>query len=240
MNTLRFILIIIALALVSGVAAAKSPPYFEGSLSLGPNGCQQSNKCNVKSDFGYVDQYHIGWKVQKGFVTDGASIPRWAQWFAGDPWDPSYLQAAVLHDWYSKSERPVNGWLQTQRMFREVLLQSGVSLGKANLLYAGVLVGSGKWIYRLEGNNCSFNDPDIMCLQQVGKFVLEKEDSVWGTQQFQTSFSKFKANVAGLAAASAEDVEALVAKEVRNPIYILEKDGVIGSRSRPQTNLQTE
>ena len=235
MNISKFILTVVALPLVSGVAAAKPPPYFEGVLSLGPNGCQQSKKCNVKNDFGYVDQNYIGWKVKKGFVTDGASIPRWAQWFAGDPWDPSYLKAAVLHDWYSKSERPVNGWLQTQRMFREVLLQSGVSLGKANLFYAGVLIGSGKWIYRMEGNNCSFSDPKVMCLQNVGKFVLKKEASVWGTQQFQASFSKFKANVSGLAAASAEDVEALAAKEVKNPIYILDKDGVIETRSGTQT-----
>lgn len=219
---------------------AKSPPYFEGELSLGPNGCKQTDKCKVNKDFGYVDKNNLGWKVNEGFVTNGASIPRWAQWFAGEPWEPSYLQAAVIHDWYSKSERPVYGWLQTQRMFREVLLQSGVSLGKANLLYAGVLIGSGKWIYKLEGNKCKFSDPNVFCLQQVGQFKIQREKSIWGTKAFKSKFLKFKNNSSALASASVEDIEAMAAKELENPVYILEDDGVIESSNGNFNNLLTK
>lgn len=36
-------------------------------------------------------------KVPKGFVTDGASVPKWLQWLL-PPWG-AYGQAAVLHDY---------------------------------------------------------------------------------------------------------------------------------------------
>lgn len=238
-NIKYFTLIALIFSMPVG-AAAKSPPYFEGTLSLGPSDCQQTAQCTVQNDFGYVDRHNVGWKVNKGFKTDGASIPRWAQWFAGEPWEPTYLQAAVLHDWYSKSERPVYGWLQTQRMFREVLLQSGVSLAKANLLYSGVLIGSGKWIFRKEGTRCNFSDPNVLCMQQVGKFVLKTEEPSWQTPEFQASFAKFKSNPSALENASAEDVESLVAGELKNPIFVTEKDGVIDTTSPDFSNLAFE
>lgn len=209
------------------ISEAKSPPYFDGELKLGPKGCENKGKCIVQQDFGYVDRYKVGWKVNKGFETDGASIPRWAQWFAGEPFEPTYLQAAVLHDWYSKSVRPVYGWLQTQRMFREVLLQSGVSLGKANLLYSGVLAGSGKWIYRKTGRTCKMSDPNIVCMQDAGRFELVREPEKFGTDEFSQIFSRLKAQQNSLDIASAEEVEALVNLELGSSVYLEEKDGVI-------------
>lgn len=223
------------IAVVSGLliffapvaAEAKSPPYFDGKLKLGPKGCEKKGKCTVQQDFGYVDRHKVGWKVNKGFQTDGASIPKWAQWFAGEPFEPTYLQAAVLHDWYSKSVRPVYGWLQTQRMFREVLLQSGVSLGKANLLYSGVLAGSGKWIYRKTGRACQMSDPNIVCMQDTGRFALEREPEKFGTDEFSQIFNRLKAQQNSLDIASAEEVEALVNSELGGSVYLEDKDGMI-------------
>lgn len=223
---------LLALALgwfATGTAVAQNPPYFVGSVKLGPSGCPESQpKCTLLQTFGYVDRRGIGWQADAGFETDGASIPKWAQFFAGEPWDPSYLQAAVLHDWYSKSERPVYGWLQTQRMFREVLLQSGVSLGKANLLYAGVLLGSGKWIWRAEGRKCNIG---TVCIKSVGELTLTKVAPIWESNEYEVAFGKIKEQTAALASASAEEIEALVAPEMADPVFVEETDGVVDTNS---------
>jgi len=37
--------------------------------------------------------------VPKGFVTDGASIPRYLWWICGDPMAVPRIYAAIVHDW---------------------------------------------------------------------------------------------------------------------------------------------
>ena len=91
-------LAIFAVILVSSTAWAD----FIGKLSLEPKGCEETKRCTLGADFGYIDQSGIGWKADKGNVTDGASIPRWAQKFVGIPFEPAALPAAVLHDHYSE------------------------------------------------------------------------------------------------------------------------------------------
>ncbi len=226
MKPIKQISFISLFASFMSAAEANSPPYFVGVLELGPKGCETVELCTVQNDFAYVDRHGVGWKVNSGFKTDGASIPRWAQWFAGEPFEPDYLQAAVLHDWYSKSVRPVYGWLQTQRMFREVLLQSGVSLGKANLLYGGVLAGSGKWIWRKEGRVCDLG-AGVVCLQEVGRFELQREAASFGSIEHDQVLEQLKAEKNFLDAASVQDVEKLVDGLLGGSVYIQEKDGVI-------------
>lgn len=135
--------IFIAMFLFSSTSAFAK---FVGTVQLRPLDCKHSDFCELTADFGYIDRRGIGWQADKGDKTDGASIPKWAQKFVGEPWTPEYLNAAVLHDHYSKSVRPVRGWFETQRMFYEALLDSGVSWKRAAILYSGVLVGSGKWM----------------------------------------------------------------------------------------------
>jgi len=38
-------------------------------------------------------------EVKKGFITDGASIPRWLWTICGSPMDIPRLYAAIVHDW---------------------------------------------------------------------------------------------------------------------------------------------
>ena len=60
---------------------------FSGEIVLLPTGCQQSSECTLGNNFGYIDSRNVGWEADKGDITDGASIPRWAQLFAGDPFE---------------------------------------------------------------------------------------------------------------------------------------------------------
>ena len=63
---------------------------FSGEIVLLPTGCQQSSECTLGDNFGYIDSRNVGWEADKGDITDitdGTSIPRWAQFFAGDPFE---------------------------------------------------------------------------------------------------------------------------------------------------------
>jgi len=37
--------------------------------------------------------------VPKGYLTDGASIPRFAWYFVGSPFEPRHMLGAIIHDW---------------------------------------------------------------------------------------------------------------------------------------------
>jgi len=63
---------------------------FSGEIVLLPTGCQQSSECTLGDNFGYIDSRNVGWEADKGDITDitdGTSIPRRAQFFAGDPFE---------------------------------------------------------------------------------------------------------------------------------------------------------
>ncbi len=144
---------------------------FYGRLVLGPRGCEDEGLCTIERAFGFVDREGSGWVANPGDETNGADIPRFLRRFAGVPWAPAYMPAVVLHDQYSLSCRPVYGWLATQRMFRAALIESGVSVAKANLLFVGVLIGSGRWNNPVPGQPCPFPVPSKQCIQIVAPDV---------------------------------------------------------------------
>jgi hypothetical protein len=143
----------------TGTAAAQR---FEGTLELIPPGCEKQLKCTVKNEFGFVDQNGVGWQARAGLETDGASIPGWAQPIIGGQFERDYIRAAVIHDHYC--DRHVRPWRQTHRVFHEALLASGVSNGKAMLMYFAVYLGGPKWVKLIEGKACQTGE---ICIQQV-------------------------------------------------------------------------
>ncbi len=190
--------------------------------------------CWLAEDFGFIDKNGIGWQADKGDKTDGASIPKWAQRFVGVPFTPEYLKASVLHDHYSKSVRPVRGWFETQRMFHEVLLASGVSSKRAAVLYAGVLLGSGKWITRIEGRPC---EAGTMCFNSVpgprSDFIasyLVTEPESFGERDYRLSFRKLKAAIEASDGMSESEVEALVLVERPDSVFLANPSGYLGHR----------
>lgn len=197
---------------------------FVGNLKLLPDGCQNGTYCKLGENFGYIDKNGLGWQADKNDKTDGASIPKWAQRFIGVPFTKEYLKAAVLHDHYSKSVRPVRGWLETQRMFHEVLLFSGVSKTRAAIMYAGVLIGSGKWIVRMEGKPC---DTGQICLNNIATVNIQKEPESFNNPEYFTSFDKIKKTIEQSTDLSNEQIEALALQERPNDIYLKNKSGII-------------
>lgn len=209
------------------LSATASPAWadFIGDLSLQPTGCEKTELCTLGADFGYIDPRGLGWKADKGDVTDGASIPRWAQKFVGIPFDSTALPAAVLHDHYSKSVRPVRGWLQTQRMFYEALREGGVAEPRASLMYAGVLIGSGKWITRMKGKPCNLG-PGIACTNQTVEITLQTQPETYGNDKYASLLASVQSQIES-GAIGQEAVEALVRAELPNDIYLHNPSGQI-------------
>lgn len=147
---------LLRIAFLAIVTAAAAPPPavagFEGKLVLEPPGCEASGKCTLGADFGFVDGSGTGWQAAKGLLTDGASIPRWAQPIVGAPFTDAFVKAAIIHDHYCV--RHVRTWRQTHKVFHEALLASGVPAGKAGIMYFAVLVGGPKWVELVKGKPC--------------------------------------------------------------------------------------
>lgn len=203
-----------------GIASAQ----FVGEVVLTPAGCKETEFCILGKDFGFIDQYGVGWQADKGDVTDGASIPKWAQKFIGVPYTPEYIKAAVIHDHYSKSVRPVRGWYQTQEMFYEALLKSGVPKKRAAIMFAGVLIGSGKWIVRMEGKPCSIGET---CVNTTATVTLEREAESYGSDSYKTSFKKLSDQLNAMDELDTNNVLKLAREERPNSVYLKNLSGEI-------------
>ena len=97
-------------------------------------------------DFGYQSQAGNILIVPAGFETNFASVPR-LLWPILPLSDAVYDKAAVLHD-YAVSNRILIGYslMDCHRLFREVLLFSGVGQVKAGVMYAGVVAFCGVFV----------------------------------------------------------------------------------------------
>lgn len=212
-------LLILFTIFLSGTAHAQ----FVGNLVLQPSDCEKSGQCTLGEDFGFIDSSNIGWLAAKGNVTDGASIPRWARKFIGEPFDPAYLKAAVIHDHYSYSGRPVRGWLETQRVFHEMLIVLNVPRDKAAIMYGGVLIGSKKWIVRVKGKPCDIGQ---VCTYSA-EMQLVEEPERYGTDAYAADYAKLKAAVIDKGATSAREVEALALMVEPDSIYLNNPSGIV-------------
>ena len=74
-------------------------------------------------------------RVQAGFVTDGASVPR-GFWWICPRWDAQYGKAAVLHDkLYASHEKSRK---ESDEIFMEAMEVLGVSKWKRKMMYRAV------------------------------------------------------------------------------------------------------
>lgn len=81
----------------------------------------------------YQDYRYQGICVPKGFVTNGANIPR-VFWSLFPPNSPEYLSAVVLHD-YMCSKIGVFTYEEADRYFYNAMIDIGVPKWKAKLFY---------------------------------------------------------------------------------------------------------
>lgn len=151
---------------------------FVGELELLPAGCEAQGSCRLGQAFGFIQDNGLGWMADQGLVTDGASIPPWAQRFVGKPYDRAFIKAAVIHDHYC--DRHVRTWRQTHRVFYDGLRASGVSPGKAGIMYFAVMVGGPKWIELIKGKDCPvgmacINQVDVSAVMPGGSLVTDNK-----------------------------------------------------------------
>ena len=87
------------------------------------------HKFILLEDFKYKD--HV---VPKGFITDGATIPR-IFWFIYPPNRPDYLPAAVIHDYLCEKEM----YKEADSMFKNCLSDLEIHKFTINTFYIGVI-----------------------------------------------------------------------------------------------------
>ncbi len=210
---------------------------FVGDLVLQPPGCQGTGHCTLGADFGFVDAKGTGWQAAKGLLTDGASIPPWAQPFVGAPFEAAYIKAAVIHDHYC--DRHVRPWRDTHRVFYEALRKSGVEAGKAGIMYFAVMVGGPKWLWLVKGKPCPvgmgcINQFDIGASvpgsqfgigEQAELLMIRPED--YASATFTNAMAQ---NLPELTAAgdalTPEEVEALAEQAMKDDFYFKNPDEV--------------
>lgn len=143
---------------------------FSGPLHLEflPDG----RRMKLLMPFGYVDPQGQDWPVPQDAVTDGASIPRLLWTVIGGPFEGSYRNAAVIHDYYCDVRN--RGWESVHRMFYTAMLACGVSSTSAKILYFGVRLGGPRW-----------NDQTVANanLRATGKPASTEESLAFGTDE---------------------------------------------------------
>lgn len=91
----------------------------------------------------YTDKNETEWTAPANFDINGANIPRIFWTIFGCPFVGRYRRASVIHDYYCHSkDRPHK---DVHRMFYEAMLDSGVSRGKAKMIYRTIKWFGPKW-----------------------------------------------------------------------------------------------
>lgn len=119
--------------------------YFDGDVvvrwtfgkSIPARGMQLLEK------FAYIDATAKRWEAQKGYIVDGASIPRIFWTLVGSPFVGRYRRASVVHDYYCTVK--TEPWEDVHEMFYNACRAGGVPEGKAKLLYAAVYARGPRW-----------------------------------------------------------------------------------------------
>lgn len=102
-------------------------------------------------ELNFVDGARRHWDAPRGTLTDGASIPILFQPFLGNPRDPLFINAGVLHDAYcgvgNEGGPRWHGdrWQNVHVMFYDALVVSGAPDPKAKLMFAAVWLGGPRW-----------------------------------------------------------------------------------------------
>ena len=141
--------------IAAGLMLTPASAEFIGNLEFIPQGCEATGICTIKNDFEFKDSSGTRWQTKAQDKTDGASIPAWAQPFVGQPFEKTFIKAAVIHDHYC--DRHVRPWRQTHKVFFAALIESGVTEAKAKLLYYAVYLGGPKWVELIPGKSCGKN-----------------------------------------------------------------------------------
>jgi len=97
----------------------------------------------LESDFRFKDPNGLLWTTPTGTEVDGASIPQSFWTFIGGPFEGSYINASVIHDYYCRTkERTAH---DTHRSFYYGMRASQVPEWKAKLMHWAVSTYGPSW-----------------------------------------------------------------------------------------------
>lgn len=120
-------------------------------LAISPG---ESGKVRVASEFivtvTTADRITHTITLPEGYGFDGASIPRPIWSIVGHPFDPSFIEAAAVHDWYCDRAAELRDYqlrVIGDAVFFALLRRAGVSWFKRSAMYAAVRV-YGLWSFR--------------------------------------------------------------------------------------------
>jgi len=107
----------------------------------------KSGKVKLLKDY-TVSMGLVYFKLKKGFISDGASIPRVFAFF-GDAFDGNTLNGALIHDalYATKGEVKINNILSklprknTDAIFYDIMKHDGTPLWQRCIYYIGVRLG---------------------------------------------------------------------------------------------------
>lgn len=96
----------------------------------------------------YIDPIEVEWIAPKGWVVDGASIPKFAWSIIGGPFEGKYRDASVIHD--VACDQKIRPWEDVHEVFHFAMLCSGVTPLKAHIMYAAVYHFGPRWERKLK------------------------------------------------------------------------------------------
>lgn len=144
-------------------------------------------RMRLSEAFGFTDADGTNWDAPKGYVVDGASIPRALWSLVGSPYTGDYRRASIVHD-VACDHHPHDGPQRkaADQMFYAACRAGGCGNAQAKLLYLGVRIGS-TWAGRTHKGLSQVEEiklepsPDDLALQEefsrMGHQILA-EDSV--------------------------------------------------------------
>jgi len=93
----------------------------------------------LTSPFEYRTGGNLTIKIPEGFITDGASIPKFAYSIIGSPWTGKYAKISVVHDFlYKKHLYPRK---VSDKIFLNGMKILGVSWWRRRIMYTAVRLG---------------------------------------------------------------------------------------------------
>ncbi|MGL1956294.1 MAG: DUF1353 domain-containing protein [Colwellia sp.] len=102
-----------------------------------------SRKMQLLKPFLFQDKAGKQWKVKKGAIVDGASIPRLVWSFIGSPFSGKYRRASVIHDVYCQTKSEPHKLVH--KMFYQAMRVDKVNYFKAKAMYFAIRIGGPKW-----------------------------------------------------------------------------------------------
>ena len=136
-----------------------------------------NGKAVLMQDYVYsINGYDI--KVFRGFITDGASVPKSLQWLY-DPFG-KYIKAAVIHDYlYSCYNNTGINRTLADKIFRHIMQETGVDIRTVRRFYTAVrCFGETSW--KKKNLNEGYKDRAIVDKTKEAKEYYNFWDKVLG------------------------------------------------------------